>query len=214
MADKPIETNKQSESPVHQNTMYNSDPTNLIKTKSDNNIFKIESEIQSSIPLSLDIGIPEMKQTNFNNNSNNNHNISENDKANFSSINNYNYNQNINNINNFPNTHHLNNSLNSNFVNNINGINPLGNLNLNNNFGNLHIGNSNNSVNKNSDFCNPHAINTMNSHFNLNANKDNEFYAMPSPFIKDGINLSSLYMNTLTSKQLEFSQHPPLIQNM
>lgn len=38
--------------------------------------------------------------------------------------------------------------------------------------------------------------------------KDNEFYAYPSPFIKDGINLGSFYMNTINSKNLDFSHNP------
>jgi len=196
MADNTIKTNKQSEIQVDDDkNQYNPDISNLTKNKSDNHINKTESEIQSSLPLSLDIGISEMKQSYSTNNKINN--MNENDQSKFSSNNNFAINYNNNNSNSNTN------------INCVSGINALGNLNMkSSNFESLW--NSNNFINKNSDFFNP----LVNSHFALNLNKDNEFYAMPSPFIKDGINLSSLYLNTLTSKQLEFTQHPPLIQNM
>jgi len=102
-------------------------------SKKDLNSFPNDSDIQKSIPLSLDIGIPEMDNSNIDNKLN--------DKK-----------------------------------------------------------------------YNPLLINHSDNHnmIHLNMNKDNELLAMPSPFIKDGINLSSLYMNNLTSKQLEFTQQPSM----
>ncbi len=153
----------------------------------------VEKEIQSSLPLSFDMGVSENKQIDLlgkraNNTAENNF-ISNDPNYNFNSFNNFN---------NFNNTH----------------------INYN-NFGlvdiNSNLMNGVSVMNKNFEKINNLMINNSSNNFDLNnisLRENNEYNAIPSPFNKDGINLSSLYINSLTSRQLEFNQHFPLSLNM